>query len=320
MRAFCCALVRASCRTPVDEVLEDALALTGLLALDAAGHERRRAAAGAEQPGAERAARARRGRRLARRAEAQRRVRQAHHVATLVGQHAQVRGHAGQKLHRRVFDRDHGRVDDDVRHGLRAEPDELHPALEGAVRKGVDGEEHGLVRPHPADVGLVDVGVDLHVPQILRHQEQGRGLQRGRDRLPEFDRALHDHAVDRRADLRVAQIDLDLADHRFALEHARARGGELAFEDARIRHERAARGIGGLRLGVGGIERRALARERGARLLERDLGRDAAARELGLARVGLFGVGEERGRTLRLRGHVGDGGAGALDVGRFFSI
>jgi hypothetical protein len=62
---------------------------------------------------------------------------------------------------------------------------------------------------HAADVGFGDVGVDLHLGEVLRDREERRRLQAGGDRLPDVDGARDDDAVDRRDDDRVLELISD---------------------------------------------------------------------------------------------------------------
>jgi hypothetical protein len=61
-----------------------------------------------------------------------------------------------------------------------------------------------------ADVGFGKARIDAHLREILRDLDQRRRLQAGGDGLPEVDHAVDDDAGDRRADRRVAQVDLIL--------------------------------------------------------------------------------------------------------------
>ncbi len=56
------------------------------------------------------------------------------------------------------------------------------------------------------DVAFVHGHQDLHLLQVLGDHEELRRLQAGGDRLPDVHIPLDDHAVDRRLDLRVAQV------------------------------------------------------------------------------------------------------------------
>ena len=82
--------------------------------------------------------------------------------------------------------------------------------VERVGRVGVDAERHVLARPDAADVGLVDVRVDLHLRQVGGDDEERRRLHAGRDRLPDVHAALDDDAVDRRRDHGVIEVDLAL--------------------------------------------------------------------------------------------------------------
>jgi hypothetical protein len=59
----------------------------------------------------------------------------------------------------------------------------------------------------PTRIWLVDLGVYLHVTEILRDREQGRRLKAGRDGLPPIDITADHHAVARRGDHSSCEID-----------------------------------------------------------------------------------------------------------------
>ena len=63
-----------------------------------------------------------------------------------------------------------------------------------------------LPLPHPADIGLVHVHLQLELRKVLGQREKHGRLERGGHGLPRLDRAPQNHAVDRRADDRLRQI------------------------------------------------------------------------------------------------------------------
>ena len=250
-----------------------------------------------------------------RRPPAQRGVRHAQHIGVVLRFDAQVRGHAGLQFEPRILHRNDGGVDDDVLHGLRAETHLLHAALEGAAGIGVDREGNALAVDHTTDIGFVDVGGNLHVAQIVGDQKQGGRLQARGDRLAELDIALDHHAVDRRADIGVLEIDLDLPHHRFALSDLGDDGHELRLGDALVGGERLL-----LRLGTGERrlrlrERRALGVALGAGSVERGCGGVAARLQFDLASQDSFGVGRKGFGAGDLRNGVGLDRLGAQDLG-----
>ena len=93
--------------------------------------------------------------------------------------------------------------------------------LEGAVRVRVDGEAHRLALVDRADVGLADIGVDLHLRQIAGDEEERRRLEARRDGLPDVDAARHDDAVDGRDDARVLEVDARLGERSIVLPYLR---------------------------------------------------------------------------------------------------
>ncbi len=140
-------------------------------------------------------------------------------------------------------------------------------------------------------------------------------LQAGGDGLAELDIALDHHAVDRRADIGVLEIDLDLPHHGFALGDLGGDGDELRLGDALVGGERLLLRLGtgeqGLRLGKGGLLGVAL----GAGGVERGLRGVAARLQLDLASQDSFGVGRERLGAGDLGDGVGLGRLGAQDLG-----
>ena len=138
-------------------------------------------------------------------------------VAALGDLDLHVRRHARLQLQlrvRHVDDRAVGRhvLDDD-----RLQPDLRHRAVERVGRIGVDAERDVLTGTDAADVGFVDVRVDLHLRQVGGDDEERRRLHAGRDRLADVDAALDDDAVNRRRDDRVIEVDLVLVDRRLRL-------------------------------------------------------------------------------------------------------
>ena len=128
---------------------------------------------------------------------------------------------------------DHG-VGDDALHDLSGLADLHDPAVEGLARKGVHRELRGPVDPDTADVSLVDAHLDLHFRQVSSDGEEGRRRQTRRDRLPDIHRPRHHHAVDRRVDRGVLEIEARLVQRRFLLLHLRAGGLQHRFGDAEL--------------------------------------------------------------------------------------
>ena len=142
------------------------------------------------------------------RAEAQRRVRHGEHVVAPFCDDADGRGHAGLELEIRIVDVYDGVIGDDVLHDLRRVADVADAAAERIAGIGIDRERHAHVRLQPPDVGLRDVRMNFHFPQVLRDRENhGRG-QRCGDGLPAVHGARDHHAVGRRQDVGVAQVRL----------------------------------------------------------------------------------------------------------------
>ena len=139
-------------------------------------------------------------RRCRRRAEPERRIRHAQDVRAPGDLHAQVRRHARLQLQLRVRHVDDRRVG---RHVL--DDDRLQPDLRDRTLELLRPDMRPLgtsrsARPDAADVGLVDVGVHLHLRQVRGDDEERRRLHAGGHRLADVHAALDDDAVDRRRD------------------------------------------------------------------------------------------------------------------------
>ena len=143
---------------------------------------------------------------------AQRLVRHAEHVVSLIDDDLRRGGHARHQRQIAVVDADHGIIGDDVLHRLRRLADLGHGSLEDPLRVGIDGEGGLVAFLHAADVALADIGVDLHLLEVGGDQEQRRRLQAGRDGLALRHVAGDDRAVDRRDDIGVAEIELGAFD------------------------------------------------------------------------------------------------------------
>ena len=66
---------------------------------------------------------------------------------------------------------------------------------------------------------IADVGVHLHLGEILRDEKQCRRLEAGRHGLADVDVARDDDAVDRRRDVGVPQIDAGFVERGLCLLH-----------------------------------------------------------------------------------------------------
>src|SRR5262249_15560765 len=73
-----------------------------------------------------------------------------------------------------------------------------------------DGEADRLALVDEVDVGLVDLGPQLDLLEVLGDQEQARGVEAGDDGLADVDPAVDDDALDRRLDGAVAEVGLRL--------------------------------------------------------------------------------------------------------------
>ena len=179
-----------------------------------------------------------------RRPEAQRRVGHAQHVVLLRVDEGDVGGHAGAELQLGVVDVDDGVVGDHVLDRLRRVADLPHLAAEDLRRVGVDREAGVHPGRQPAHVGLGHAGVDLHLGQVLGDDEEGRRRQRGGHRLAHVDVARDDHAVGRREDVGVGEVDLGRVERGPRLRH-------LPLGGLHPGHQGVGVGDGGVGVGLG---------------------------------------------------------------------
>ena len=113
-----------------------------------------------------------------------------------------------------IVDADHGVIGHDVLNRLRRLAALGHRALEHPLRIGVDGEGGLVALLDLADVALAGVGVDLHLLEVGRDEEQRRRLEAGGDGLALRHIARHHRAVDGRDDVGVAEIEFGAFDKR----------------------------------------------------------------------------------------------------------
>jgi hypothetical protein len=108
--------------------------------------------------------------------------------------------------------------------------------LIGALRTcaTVPAEAGLLAFRDPADVGLADVGVHLHLRQVLGDHEEGRRLEAGGDGLTGIDVAGHHDAVDRGIDRGIAEIEFDRGQRGHRLIHLRLRDLDLGLGVAEV--------------------------------------------------------------------------------------
>lgn len=104
-----------------------------------------------------------------------------------------------------------------------------HRALEYFVRIRVHAKLRRVPFRDAADVRLADVGVNLHLGQVLRDHKERRRLKAGHHGLPHIDVARHDYAVDQRIDCRVVEIDLGGGQRGLRLVHLGLRDLHLGF-------------------------------------------------------------------------------------------
>src|SRR5258708_18010682 len=88
----------------------------------------------------------------------------------------------------------------------------LDLALELAPGICAYGECDPLAQLHSTDVGLIDGDGDFHPAQVVCDRENRRRLQGCSYRRAKLDTALNDHAIYRRANIGIGEVDLDLAE------------------------------------------------------------------------------------------------------------
>ncbi len=249
------------------------------------------------------------------RLETQRLVRHHHHVFVLAGDDLDIGGHAGQQPPQRIVGGDHHRIGHDIVQRDRREPDLLDLPFEGHVRIGIDGEGDSVVAGHLADIGLVDLRLDLHMGKVPGDGEELRRRHARRHGLPRLYGPLDDHAVDRRADIGAFEIDAGAVE----------RGLALLERGLGVLHLR----LGDRQVGSGALLRRRRRVEDGLRAdaLPDELG-GAGEIELGLMQIGL---GARDARFLKRDIGLGDGDArlllahpggegGRLDAGEHLAL
>jgi hypothetical protein len=124
---------------------------------------------------------------LGRRPESQRRIGHPKNFCAPGDFDIDVCGHPGLELESRIRHIDDGRVRHDVLLDDRLQPHLRDRAVEIVGGVGVHAEGDMLPRTNAADIGLVEVGDDLHLRQVSRENEQSRRLHAGGDRLPDVD-------------------------------------------------------------------------------------------------------------------------------------
>jgi hypothetical protein len=192
----------------------------------------------------------------------------------LAGDDLDIGGHAGQQAAELIVGGDDHGIGDDVLQGDRREPDLLDRPLEGHVRVGIDGEANRVAAGHLADIGFIDLRLDLHLVEILGDGEELRRLQARRHGLPDLDDLVDHHPVDGRADIGAAEVDAGAVERCLMLGQRGLGSLDIGLGDGEVRY-------GALLGGNRGVESRL---RRGA-LGDEFLG--TAEVELGLMQIGL---------------------------------
>jgi len=89
---------------------------------------------------------------------------------------------------------------DDILNGLSVEANLIYCPVKRLAGKSIDRKIDLTRLVDRADVGLVDVGDDLHLSQIVGDSKQDRRRETGRNGLADIDLPRNNHAVNRRSD------------------------------------------------------------------------------------------------------------------------
>lgn len=154
---------------------------------------------------------------------------------------------------------------------------------------------------HAPDVGFIDIGVELNLPQILGNGEQRRALRARPYGLAHGDVAIDHDAVDRRPDQGAVEIELDLVNGGLAGADGRERVAQLRLSHLgiRLRGGHCGLGGGGVRPGRGEGGVRDVVGRLGS--LRVGLGRIAGQAQLALALVVALGVDQREFGVLDVR-------------------
>ena len=138
----------------------------------------------------------------------------AEHVFAFTGGDVDGGVHAGFELQIGIIDGDDGVIIDHVfllDRGIA----HLHDFAVKIIGIGVDVKAHGLAERELADVGFRDFGIDLHLGQVVGHDEEFRGIKAGGDSLADFGGTIDDHAVDGGEDRASIEVDFCFFDAGF---------------------------------------------------------------------------------------------------------
>jgi hypothetical protein len=122
--------------------------------------------------------------------------------------------HSWQQQEVRIWCGNDCRIGDDVLHDFGSFANLENLPAEGASWISVHRELGGLAHFQLPDIGLVDLAVDLHLPQIIRDLEQCFGFETDGDRLSWIDIPLDDDSINRRTEHGVIEIKFRLIDAR----------------------------------------------------------------------------------------------------------
>src|SRR5271163_204139 len=116
------------------------------------------------------------------RGKSQRLQRHLEDIVAFGGDDSRVRRHPGHQQKLRIGDCDHNIVRNNVLYRDGRLPDLGDRAPKGPDREGIYGKSGFLSESDRTHVGFADVGVDLHLGEVLRDQKQRRSLKTRGDR------------------------------------------------------------------------------------------------------------------------------------------
>jgi len=126
----------------------------------------------------------------------------------LIDNHGQIRGHSRFEFELRIIHSNDNAICHDILNRLRFESNFGNLAVEHIGPICVDGKGHLNVIRDLSDIGFVDVGLHLHVRQIVGDQKQRRRRQTRSNGLADVDTPGNHDSVNRRINLGQIEIDL----------------------------------------------------------------------------------------------------------------
>ena len=140
--------------------------------------------------------------------EAQSAIGDLDHIVFPGHRNADVGGHAWEQFLFGIIERDDGVVGDDVLDCGRVHAHLAHRSGESLARERVHAELRGGPHFDLPHVGLVRLGIDQHLGQVLGDNEQRGRLQAGGDSLADIDVPRDHRAVNGCPDGGMVQVDV----------------------------------------------------------------------------------------------------------------